>query len=228
MILFLYIHLFYGKRKWIFSSTCILLFMMLILLIDPSNDIYEEMLYREHYLSMYVELTLKILTLIMPFIVIILLMDHDQLYLRPLMSYFGRKKVVLSKIVLYIMVLSFLYLLVGIYYHLIFWLLKSHLAFHLMFDVFIHLFFDALMIMVFTFYFIREKYKAFSIVFGILYLIMQFIQEDYFLLILSYVFPFYNVHFVAYSLALPYKVCYISLGFILTYRKMVVEPISST
>ncbi|MDX9691331.1 MAG: hypothetical protein RBT45_02685 [Acholeplasmataceae bacterium] len=202
--------------------------MMLILLIDPSNDIYEEMLYREHYLSMYVELTLKILTLIMPFIVIILLMDHDQLYLRPLMSYFGRKKVVLSKIVLYIMVLSFLYLLVGIYYHLIFWLLKSHLAFHLMFDVFIHLFFDALMIMVFTFYFIREKYKAFSIVFGILYLIMQFIQEDYFLLILSYVFPFYNVHFVAYSLALPYKVCYISLGFILTYRKMVVEPISST
>jgi hypothetical protein len=228
MINFLFINLFQGKRRWILGLSCVLFLSMLIMLSDPFNSRHEELLYVTTYQLMYIELTIKIITLVMPFIVIILAMDHDQTSLKPFMSYFGKGIIYRSKMVLYVCMLMFIYVFLFIYVQLMFWMIKPYLDIFLNPLDFLHLFLDGLLVLLLIFYFIRDKYKATSIVFGILYLILQFIQEDSFILILAYLFPLKNVYFDAYILAIPYKVCYISLGLILTYRKFKSEEIYLT
>lgn len=228
MISFLWIHLFYPKKRWILCATIMILLFILSLLIDPTNDMYEEVLFKSTYLEGYELTMMKLMTLMMPFVVVILVMDHDQFYLRPLYSYFGRTKVILSKMVVYFIVLIILYIGLMVYYYLLFYVFKSHLPIKINVYPFIHLFLDALILLNFVLYLIRDKYKVFSIVIGIFYMIYQFVQEDFFHLSISYLFPFKNDHFESYLLAIPYKLCYIILGLLLTHRKMDNEPLKSS
>jgi hypothetical protein len=228
MISLLSIYLFQSKRKWVFGLACIILMIMLVLLLDPFYDVNEEILYHETYQFMYKDLLLKIITLMMPFIVIMMVMDHDQLSVKPLLSFFSRYRIYFAKIMIYYFIIFSMYLFLGFYVHIIFWFIKPHLFVSLMYQDFIYLFLDGLIVCMLVLYIARDKYKAFTIVLGIFYLIIQFIQEDRSLLFLYYIFPIKNTVFDAFTLAIPYKLCYISLGLILTYQKMLVDEIYLT
>lgn len=228
MISFLWVHLFYPKKKLILWLSIVVMFGILSLLIDPFHHVLDEYLFPSSYLYSYETMMIKIMTLMMPFMIIICVMDHDQLYLRPLYSYFGRSHVIVFKTIVYILMITFLYLSLMVYYYALFYLFKPHLSIFVHIKTFVHLYLDAIILLIFVLYLIRDKYKMFSIIFGILYMINQFIQEDVSHLGLYYLFPFKNEFFESYMLAIPYKLCYISLGLILTHRKMCIEPLSTT
>lgn len=228
MIKFIFIHLFYTKKWWFLMGSMFLLFMLLFLFLQTGESIYEEHLFPMIYQTQTYDLSFKMITIILPFILIMFTLDHDQMYLKILTSYFGRHKVIWSKIIVYVLTIILIYSSLWIYHELLCGLMKPHLNYPFLLKDYMMLSLDGLLILVLVLYMARDKYKAFSILLGIFYMIYVFILEDHQELIFFYFFPIKNAYFETFTLAIPYKLCYISLGLILTYQKMMKEPYTSS
>lgn len=228
MIKFILIHLFYTKKWWFLMGSICLLFVLLYLFLQTGESIYEESLFDKIYREQTYHISLKTVTMILPFILIMFTLDHDQMYLKVLSSYFGRRYIILPKMMVYIIIIFFIYSTLWMYHQLLVSLLKPHLNYPFLLLDYLILGLDGLIILSFVLYITRDRYKAFSIMIGIFYMMYVFLVEDYQELILFYLFPIKNTHFESFTLAIPYKLCYISLGFILTYQKMMKEPYPSS
>jgi hypothetical protein len=208
----------------LFSLLSITFFLVLLVITDQSQ--IEQMLYLEYLNEYYHHMMGKTIKLVMPFLVILCVMDHDQAYLKPMMSYFGRSRVILAKLTLYPLLFLMVYLSMWMIYHLIPSLLTSYyLLTHLKVSFFIHLYLDGLILSLLIIMIIKDKYKAFSILFSLFYLLLSFVQEDLSNYALYLVFPFENQVFDTYLLAIPYKLCYITLGLALTHHKLIKETL---
>jgi hypothetical protein len=226
MIRYLFTHLFYPKKMMMILISLSIITLFLGLLTFNDQSISQQLLYQDYLNLYYHQMMSKTIKLVMPFLVVLCVMDHDQAYLKPLLSYSGRSKVIISKLILYPFILFFIYSFIWMVYHLLPSLLTSYYVLNdLNIHFFIHIYLDGLIISLLTLSLIKDKYKAFSILFSLFYLLFSFIQEDLSLYLLYLVFPFENQLFDAYSLAYPYKICYITLGFTLSHRKLVKETL---
>lgn len=226
MIVFLYLHVFYAKKR-IFLIVAFLGFIALIILFVYTKDsIYEQRLFQNYYQEYYEEMMGKLLMILLPFFVVLLTMDHDQQYLKPLISYFGRTNITISKIILYVSVLLWLYVIIFLLYLIIPFIMTEYYVVNLsQGHLFVHLYLDGLLILVFVLLFIREKHKSLAIIIPVFYLLFTFVQEDYANLIINYLIPIYSPYFSSYTLAYVYKICYIYLGFTLIVYKTQHEAI---
>lgn len=226
MIRFLLIHFFYPKKILILLISLCILTLFLGLLILPDQTITLQYLFQDDLNQYYHHMMGKTIKLIMPFLVILCVMDHDQAYLKPLMTYLGRSPIIKAKIVMYFFVLMIIYLLIMMIYHLLPFFLTSYYLFSdLKLAFFIHLYLDGIMLTLGILWVIKDKYKAFSLLFSLFYLLLGFIQEDTPIHLLYALFPFENPLFDTYSLAYLYKICYITLGLTLIYRKLSKETL---
>jgi hypothetical protein len=226
MIRFLLIHSFYPKKKMILFVSCCILTLFLGFLVYPDQTVTEQLLFQNDLNTYYHQMMGKTIKLVMPFLVILCVMDHDQAYLKPMMTYLGRSPVIKAKLLMYPLILLILYLFIVMIYHLLPFFLTSYYRLNdLKISFFIHLYLDGVMLTLGILWIIKDKYKAFSILFSLFYLLMGFIQEDVSIILLYALFPFENQLFDTYSLAYLYKICYITLGLTLIHHKLINETL---
>jgi hypothetical protein len=226
MIKFLYVHLFYGKRRILFYASLAVIPLLIYMLSLTGVSLNQEILFHDDYQLYYEEITQKSLMLLIPFFIITLTMDHDQPYLKPMIAYFGRLHVLLSKIMLFIIILSWFYLMVFLSYHVIPALFSSYYHVHQVnFGYFIHIYLDGIFLMLIVTSFIKDRQKAFSIIFAILYILLSLYQEDQQSIQIFYALPIYFSSISLYNLAILYKMCYIFLVLVLSIKKMLKEEI---
>jgi hypothetical protein len=224
MIYFLYLNLFYSKKRKILVFSFIVFIIIMALLSYTADSINEQLLYIEYHNNYYHQMMQSILSMILPFYVILLVMDHDQPYHKPLMSYFGSNKIIISKLILYILILTWVYLMTAILYHLLPFFLTSYFLFNLdALPFLIEIYLDGFIIIILAMLFIKDRYKSLSVAIPLFYVLFSFVIEDYQQVAFYYLFPIYSKHFSAFTLAKYYKLCYICLGFAIAFQKMLKE-----
>jgi hypothetical protein len=190
------------------------------------SSMNQELLFHEDYQVYYEEITQKSLYLLIPFFIVLLTMDHDQSFLKPIISYFGRLKVIISKFVLYVIILTWFYFMIFILYHVIPSMFTSYYQINtLSIPYFLNIYLDGILFMIIILTFIKDRQKAFSVVFSLLYIMLSLYQEDQESILIFYIIPLYFPSISIFSLAIPYKMCYIFLGLVLSIKKMRLEEI---
>jgi hypothetical protein len=226
MTLFLWSHLFYLKKKKFLSLFLVLFLIIMIIYTYPKEDIVDYLLYPSYYQLTYDLYMVNIYKLILPTVTTLLVMDHDQMFIKPLYSYFGRSKIILSKMFLYFIIITAINLVFMLFYHFIPLVLTSYYLLENNQLVFLsHLYFDQLIILIIIFYFIREKHQSFSIIIPIIYVFLSLYLNDLNRIDLFYIIPIYIEEIKRYNLAYLYKICYILLGLTITFKKMNSESI---
>lgn len=225
MIKWLFRHDFHFKKTLICLVTIWVIILVLILLVWPSNSMLEYQLFYEHYQiesKVIINQTLKIC---LPFLVLIMVMEHDQPYLRPLFAYFGVVKIQIYKYIMYYLVYSFVFAYLIIFVEAI----KSYLpvAFSLTaddFNFYLQLYLDNMILMNMIFYFIRDKRRILSLLFGLLFYFISLYYEDSNSKI-YYLLPLYHPHYKDFTFAIIYKLWYLLFGLCLCVRKNSMETI---
>ena len=227
MIRFIKEHFFDRKKTWTLLVSLGFISILCALLIYPYDGYINYIIEQTIHQLMGKEMILNMMHLIYPFVVILLVMDHDQPYLRPLMAYFGRDRILYAKIGFYL-ILNFIFLMtLWMMIHLItYFMTYYHFLHDLMIEDFIDLYLDGVIIFIYILTMIRDKHKNFAILFGILHLMIHFIQEDQKFLWLYYVIPFKKQVFMHFFLVTPYKICYIIIGFLISYRRHQMEALT--
>ena len=198
--------------------------LLMILFLYSDEKISTELLFKEDNNAYYHLMMQKIVSFLMPFLVTLLLMDHDQAYLKPLFAYFGKWMVLKNKIILYGFIMTWIYLVIGILYHILPSLMTAYYVLNLdAISFFIHIYLDGLILSIFILWAIKERYKAFSILIPLFYTLVSWLYEDYQLSTIYYLFPIYSAYFSSFSLAYLYKLCYILLGLAITKKLMLHE-----
>lgn len=220
MIRFIFNHFFDRKKTITLLISFLSMIILCALLIYPYDGYVNYIREPEITKVLGREMIIHMIYIIYPFVAILLMMDHDQPFLRPLIAYFGREKVFLSKTIFYLFMNFFILMTFWMMIHLVtYFITYFHFFDDLMIDEFIDLYLDSMILLILIMIFIRDKHKNLAIVFGILCLLINFIQEDQKILWLYYIIPFKKQVFVNFFLVTPYKICYIILGFLISYQR---------
>ncbi|MBN2300698.1 MAG: hypothetical protein JXC31_05875, partial [Acholeplasmataceae bacterium] len=193
MIYYLYIHLFYSKKRRVLLIALMVFALLMLMMVYTDESMIEQILYQEQNQLYYEQVMTQLLKLLCPLLVILLVMDHDQEHLKPLVSYFGRSKIIFNKLIFYILILCWFYFIFFLFYHLFPLLLTSYYIYDAYaVKLFLNLFLDGILLAFLVFIFIRDKHKALSILIAIFYIVMSIIQEDHQNLFLFYLFPIFS------------------------------------
>jgi hypothetical protein len=204
----------------------LLIVLLMIFFLYTKESVTEQLLNQAYHNQYYHLMMGKIVSFLMPFLVTVLVMDHDQAYLKPLFAYFGRKKVLQSKLMLYFFIITWIYVVIGIIYHILPDFMTSYYILDMqVVSFFIHIYLDGLILAIIILWAIKEKYKAFSIFIPLFYILTNWLYEDYQNETIYYIIPFYSTFFSSFTLAYLYKLCYILLGLAITTRLMLREEI---
>lgn len=219
MISWLFKHDFNNRKRVTIFITLWIILLVIFLLTYPFESKNEYMLYQDFYRAEFLTLIRQTLKICLPFLVLILVMEHDQPYLRPMFAYFGVLRIQASKYLMYYIFyfLYFVYLIVLIEAY------KSLLIVPLKFiyedfTFYINIFLDGLILMNFVFYFIRDKKRALSLLFGLLVYFVYIFYEDS-KSVVYYILPLLHPYYVRFKLAILYKLWYLVFGFILCLEK---------
>jgi hypothetical protein len=164
-------------------------------------------------------LHMKILLIILPFLITWITIDmihpHDVV-----IAAFYKKKYVYNYHIFYIVIWSFL---LSIYF-MTFYSLITIFQHHILPDIThlklsLHLFLDILSIGFLSRLCAQSKHPTLGFIAPIIYVFIQLLTEYQQSLTLYVVFPFFQPFILHYLLAIPYKVCYISLGFMIYHIK---------
>ncbi|HAX03284.1 MAG TPA: hypothetical protein DEA30_06040 [Acholeplasmataceae bacterium] len=85
--------------------------------------------------------------------------------------------------------------------------------------ILLHLLTDIVLILVFTLPLIYLKHQSLGFIPAILYIVFQYFSDQFDSLTLYHIIPFYQPMILTYRLAIIYKLCYISLGYLLCLPK---------
>ena len=223
MIKLLYLSYVDRKKLMVLSIFELLVMCFLVLIIYEKDAQYEMMLQESYYLTYIHDVFMQVFLIVNAMFVLFLVMDHDQAFLKPLMSYFGRLRVSFYKYV-YLVIILLLYS--GFLYMSYVVCLELLTPLDLNMDVIqiIYMFLDMVMLMNFILIFIRHKYKSLSIIILMIY-IFQTLFNDTLPHSYQYVLPFFSLHKNYQILELYYKICYICLGFMIYIKKsLAYEP----
>lgn len=219
MISWLFNHDFNNKKKVTILITIWAIILVVFLLTYPYESRSEYLLFQEFYKAEFLTIIRQTLKICLPFLVLILVMEHDQPYLRPMFAYFGVLKIQTSKYLMY----YFYYLLYFIYLIVLIEAYKTLLIVPLYFKhddfvFYLNIFIDGLILMNFVFYFIRDKKRVLSLLFGLLTYFVYIFYEDSKSMV-YYLLPLLHPYYVRFYLASLYKVWYVVFGFIFCLEK---------
>ncbi|PKK93399.1 MAG: hypothetical protein CVV61_04830 [Tenericutes bacterium HGW-Tenericutes-6] len=218
MIRLIYHYVFYTKKQRVFILLLCLIILFLSLLIYDNTPFYEQQLYKDLENLYYHQSTQRLYLWFLPFLYEMILMDHDQPFMKPFDVYFGKDYVLASKIFFYVCVLIWVTWIFMIFYHLIPYILTDYYEIYLIYELFfINLFLDGLLLLIITFLCVRLKYQAFSFMIPIFYMLYSFVLEDIHHPMLYLLFPIFLPLESFKSLEFFYKICYIFTGFTLLF-----------
>lgn len=213
MIKYFYFHLFYTKKRTILILGIIIWIGLMVFIIYTKEPRYEQRLYQLQNQLYYEQMMQNLLVMLCPFFVVILVIDHDQQHLKPMISYLGRSYVALAKLVFYFLVITWLFSIFFMIYHILPFFLTAYYTFQTSSIIlFFNLYLDGIIIMFLVFIFIKDNHKPFAIMIALFYIFSSWLIEDHPNIYLFYLFPQYSTFFLTITLAYHYKICYICLG----------------
>lgn len=226
MIKYLYLHLFYTKKRTIFILGFIIWIGLMILIIYTDEPNYEQILYRVQNQIYYEEMMKNLFMMLCPFFVVLVTMDHDQQHLKPMISYLGRQKIAQYKLIFYFLILTWLFSIFFMIYHILPFYITAYYTYNISsINLFLNLYLDAIMITSLVFILIKDKHKAFSILIALFYVLSSWLVEDHPNIIFFYLFPQYSTFFMKITLAYAYKLCYICLGLAIYFYQINFETL---
>lgn len=213
MIRYFYLHLFYTKKRTILILGFIIWIGLMTLLIYTDEPTFEQRLFSVHNQIYYEEMMKNLLSMLCPFFVVLMTMDHDQQHIKPMISYSGRQSVAISKLIFYFLILTWLFSMFFMIYHILPFYLTAYYTYKSSSIIlFANLYIDGIMITILVFIFIKDKHKPFAILIALFYVLSSWLIEDHPNIYLFYLFPQFSSFFSSITLAYSYKLCYICLG----------------
>ena len=159
------------------------------------------------------------INLLYPFLIIVLVIDHDHPSIAPLSAYHSRHWIMYMKWVYFIGIIFWLTLLTVIFTHMIPWLMNSNYVPSYGWTwTFLHRLGDGLLLFIMIILTTSDKHKIVALAWGLVYIVLTFLHEDTNQLYLYYIFPVKSEFYTHYMLAYAYKLCYISLGLFITQK----------
>ncbi len=216
------------KQKLIIYVIALLLIMFLSILFMQISDPYiDQMLFKDVYQSYYEQMTLEYLNVIMPLLVVMITMHHEQQALQPLYAYFNRYKITKHKMFVYIIffIWTGFMILIPIY------VLPSFLTKYYTINKnyllkLVMTYLQSYIILNIVWLMINQKHVSYAILIAIASIIYHMILQDHFSLYLFYICPFFHENVLQYTYHIHYQVVYIILLSYLSYYKMVKVEIS--
>lgn len=206
----------------LFIFEVLVLFFMFFIVYEK-NSTYEMMLYPNYYITYINQVFLQVFLIVNAMFVLFLIMEHDQPFLKPMISFFGRYKVFIYK---YIFFLSII-LCYGCYFYMIFHLainIITPLEVTLTIQTFVYMFLDMILLTNVMLISIKHKYRSLSIIILMLYIFTTLFLESLPYRFL-YILPIFNITKTYQMLEISYKMCYILLGFMIYLAKSAKEQL---
>ena len=164
----------------------------------------------ERYNEDYHQRMHLIVKYIFMFSVSLILLDHDALFIKPLIAYFNRFKIALYKLIFYLSVVLFLIITIFGIIIVVPFLITPYYQFKINYFInFLKLIPDAVIMMLILLITIRDNRKALSFLILILLVIITFVQEDSTNLVFSYLIPLSSSQVLNYHLGYYFVLIYI-------------------
>lgn len=222
MIAYFYICFLNRKKKYAISFGVLILFALMILILHPSESESYYRLYPNDYINLEV-MMLKLLRMMLPMLILILAMDHDALYLKPLIVYHHRLKVGMTKYLFYCMLVIWLYaiviaLLLGVSYY---FYARTILSVKLIVDLLL----DGLIFLTFVLYLVRDQTKALTVLIVLVFMGCALLYEDVQVEMFYYLLPLYHEEMIGTKNIILIKICYLMLLMLLNFGKNTTEDL---
>ena len=224
---FIFSHIMTKQKLIIYVIALILIMILSILFMQIGDPYIDHMLFKDIYQSYYEQMTLEYLNVIMPLLVVMITMHHEQKALQPLYAYFNRYKITKHKMFVYIIffIWTGFMILIPIY------VLPSFLVpYYKINDTYLlklmMTYLQSFIMMNIVWLMINQKHVSYSILIAIAAIIYHMIIQDHFSLYLFYICPFFHQDVLQYTYHIHYQVVYIILLSYLSYYKMVKVEIS--
>jgi len=192
---------------------------VLILTIDVS--LAEMMLYPETYQMYFEQLFLQVFTIFNAMFVLFLTMDHDQKFLNPYISYFGRLKVMIGKYVFYSIILSMYAFFVTMAWS-IGLMIFTTIQFVISWQTYLYFWLDLWFLMTLILTIVRERFKAVAVIIVFVYLLLNLFYQSN-LSFFHYLFPIIQGESISETFFITYKLSYLSFLFTVYLHKTLNE-----
>ncbi|MCK9235253.1 MAG: hypothetical protein WC225_03740 [Acholeplasmataceae bacterium] len=192
---------------------------ILILTIDVNTT--EMILYPKTYQTYFEQMFLQVFTVFNAMFVLFLTMDHDQKFLNPYISYFGRFKVMIGKYVFYSIILSMYALFITMIW-IIGLMTLTTIRFVLNWQTYLYFWLDLWFLMTLILTIVRERFKAVAVIIVFVYLLFNLFyqaNESFFL----YLIPIVQSEFITEPFFVTYKLTYLSFLFTVYLHKTLHE-----
>jgi hypothetical protein len=214
----------FHRKKIIVLHLCILLYGLILgLVYHDMGNIYERMLFQEAFMFYQREAIKPILLYSMWFFLLILTIDHENLYHALLYPYFKRLKMDVFKLLSYFLSFSYFFLLM---------ILLTEVYFILYFDtwmfspkIWLMYYLDGTISLLIYLSFIQNRTKTLSLIIPINLFVIHLFISDQSSLVLYYLFPIFHPFDDIYLLAIFYKLWYITSWFLLYGLKSMTKRI---
>lgn len=192
---------------------------VLILTIDVS--LVEMMLYPETYQMYFEQLFLQVFTIFNAMFVLFLTMDHDQKFLNPYISYFGRLKVMIGKYVFYSIILSMYAFFVTMAWSMGLMIFTT-IQFVISWQTYLYFWLDLWLLMTLILTIVRERFKAVAVIIVFVYLLLNLFYQSK-LSFFLYIFPIVQGESISEIFFITYKLSYLSFLFTVYLHKTLNE-----
>lgn len=192
---------------------------VLILTIDVS--LAEMMLYPETYQMYFEQLFLQVFTIFNAMFVLFLTMDHDQKFLNPYISYFGRLKVMIGKYVFYSIILSMYAFFVTMAWS-VGLMIFTTIQFVISWQTYLYFWLDLWLLMTLILTIVRERFKAVAVIIVFVYLLLNLFYQSK-LSFFLYIFPIVQGESISETFFITYKLSYLSFLFTVYLHKTLNE-----
>lgn len=213
------------KSKIFLSFYFISIWGLILALVIENNLIFEKYFNFNNQLNNINNIFIQVLQIIIPFICLIIVIDHDQDFINNLTTFKSRTKVFLSKILL-ITILNFLHILIITFIYLLSMLVLDFYTNEIIyfFKELLSIMIDCLIISYLIIYLTKKDNKVISYLLLVIYLFLSIFSNSLIDINLFYLFPVNTTKYLKYNFMdlLIYQILYlilISLLSLIKYNK---------
>ncbi len=227
-MIILIFHYWMNKQNMLIYGLSMILLMIIMfsfMQLDATYD--EQVMFKDDFQLSYEHLTLEYLSMMMPFMIVMISMHHESKSLYPIYAYVGRNKTTFYKMLSYILFITWYNLTILLLAYLLPYLFTMYYTFDSSFLIKLMMVINQnYLVLITVFICIKDRHQNLAILLSVIAIIFHMILEDHFSMFLFYLWPFYDCHVLQYKYQISYQMLFILLGFMLSYLKMTKSKIN--
>lgn len=226
MITYIYMHMMSRQKLIIYVISILVIDILACLFMQVNLSYTDQMINKSANQLYYEQMTLEYMHILMPLVVVMISMHHEAKALQPMYAYMQRKKVMLYKIITYVLffIWTSILIIVPIYLLPYFFTYYYELSTTFLLKLFMT-YLESMIVLAMTFICISQKHVSFAILIAIAAIIYHMFYQDHFHILLFYLCPFFHEHVLSYTYHIHYQVVYILLLLVVSYLTMMKREI---